>query len=60
VKVGDLVRMIDEPHKIVGVIIKRLIDNDHNKVYYKVAWLDYRCDPSYADEDVLEVISESR
>ena len=59
-KVGDIVRMIDEPHKIMGVIVERLIDNDHNKAYYKVAWLHYLCDPSYADEDVLEVISESR
>ena len=59
-KVGDLVRMIDEPHKIIGVIIERLIDNHHDKVYYKVTWLDDWCDSSYADEDVLEVISESR
>ena len=59
-QVGDLVRMTDEPHKIIGVIIERLIDSQYNRAYYKVSWMDDWCDSSYADEDVLEVISESR
>lgn len=64
-KVGDLVRMTDDPHDIVGVIVEELVDNDldhseHNGIYYRVSWLDDLCDTSYADESVLEVISEGR
>ncbi len=64
-KVGDLVRMIDDPHNIVGVIVEELVDNDmyhseYNGIYYRVSWLDNLCDTSYADESVLEVLSESR
>ena len=60
-KVGDLVRMTDEPHKIIGVIVK-IVDDTHknNRVYYKVNWMDDWCDSSYMDADMLEVISESR
>ncbi len=60
-QVGDLVRMIGEPHKIIGVITEVIDDKYKNdKMYYKVSWMDDWCDPSYADEDVLELISESR
>ena len=58
-QVGTLVRMIDEPHGIFG-IITGVIDDRHrgDKIYYKVSWIDELCGPTYADEDVLEVICE--
>ena len=56
-QVGTIVRMIDDPWKILGVVIE-VIDDRHrgDKIYYKVSWIDELCDPTYADEDVLEVI----
>jgi len=60
VKVGDLVRMTDEPHKIVGVIIEVIANIHNNRMYYKINWMDDWCDSSYVDPDMLEVISESR
>ena len=60
-QVGDLVRITDEPHKIIGVITK-IIDDiyKNNRVYYKVNWMDDWCDSSYMDADMLELVSESR
>ena len=59
-QVGTLVRMIDEPHGILGIITEVLEDwQRNNKIYYTVSWIEDLCDPTYADEDVLEVISES-
>jgi len=57
-KVGDLVRMIGEPHGILGIITEMLEDWDRdNKIYYKVSWIgDLEVDTTYADEDVLEVL----
>jgi len=56
-QVGTLVRMTGEPHGIFGVITEVIDDRHRNdKIYYKVSWIDDLCDPSYADEDVLEVI----
>ena len=57
-QVGDLVRMIDEPHGILGIITEVLEDWDRdNKMYYKVRWIgDFELDTTYADEDVLEVL----
>ena len=58
-KVGDLVKMIDDPHNIVGIITELIGDTYRNdKVYYKVGWLDDI--RSEEIEDVLEVLSESR
>ena len=58
-QVGTLVRMIDEPHGILGIITEVLEDwHRNNKIYYKVSWIDELCGPTYADEDVLEVICE--
>ena len=56
-KVGTLVRMVDEPHGIFGIITEVIDDTHRNdKIYYKVSWIDDLCDPSYADENVLETI----
>ena len=51
--------MIDDPWKILGVITK-VIEPWKRKQspYYKVVWLDGLCDPSYCDEDGLEVVCE--
>ena len=59
-QVGTIVRMIDDPHQILGVVIE-VIDDRHrgDKIYYKVSWIDetaWASHPRYADEDVLEVI----
>ena len=58
-QVGSLVKMIDDPWKILGVITK-VIEPWKRKQspYYKVVWLDDLCDPSYCDEDGLEVVCE--
>ena len=57
-QVGTLVRMIDEPLGILGIITEVLEDWDrNNKMYYKVSWIgDLELDTTYADEDVLEVL----
>tara|TARA_R100000664_G_C2636856_1_gene63739 strand:+ start:192 stop:380 length:189 start_codon:yes stop_codon:yes gene_type:complete len=58
-KVGDLVKMVGDPHNIPGLITELLYDaHRNNRAYYKVNWLDDLCDSSYADADMLEVISE--
>ena len=59
-RIGSLVKMIDDPWKILGVVIEVIDDRPRSsdKVYYKVSWIDELCDPSYADEDVLEVLCE--
>tara|TARA_B100000287_G_scaffold301445_1_gene284526 strand:+ start:606 stop:839 length:234 start_codon:yes stop_codon:yes gene_type:complete len=55
--IGTLVRMIGDPHNVLGVVTEVIDDLAVNhRVYYKVAWLDDLCDPSYADEHNLEVI----
>ena len=59
-QVGDLVRITDEPHKIIGVITNIIQDRNFPRVYYKVNWMDDWCDSSYMDEDMLELVSESR
>ncbi len=55
--IGTLVKMRHDPHNIFGVITE-IIDDSHvtGKFFYKVAWLDDLCDPSYADENNLEVV----
>ena len=57
-QVGTLVRMIGEPHGILGIITEMLEDWDRdNKMYYKVSWIgDLELDTTYADEEVLEVV----
>lgn len=54
-QVGSLVRLIDDPHKVLGVIDK-VVDSWNLGVLYRVLWLDDSCDPCYCDEDGLEVV----
>ena len=59
-QVGSLVKMIDDPHRVIGIVTK-VVPPCHRKTietYYKVVWLDDLCDPCYCDEDGLEVICE--
>ena len=51
--------MIDDRHNVIG-IITRVVEPWKRKQapYYKVVWLDDLCDPSYCDEDGLEVVCE--
>ena len=60
-QVGDLVKMVGDPHNIVGLIVELLDDTTSIKLYYRVNWVSDLCEPySYADEDNLELISASR
>ena len=54
-QVGSIVRMIDDPHKVIGVI-SNVVDNVSLGILYKVVWLDDLCDPCYCLDDALEVI----
>ena len=54
-QIGSIVRMTDDPHKVIGVIDK-VIDNASLGVLYRVLWLDDLCDPCYCVEDGLEVV----
>ena len=56
-QVGTLVKMKGDPHCVLGVISEVFGDGLIGwKVYYKVLWADEICDPSYADEQDLEVV----
>jgi hypothetical protein len=56
-QVGTLVKMKGDPHCVFGVISEVIDDSLIGcKIYYKVLWLDEMCDPSYADEQDLEVV----
>ena len=58
-KVGDLVKMVGDPHNIVGVIVELIDDATSWQLYYKVSWMSDLCEPySYADENNLELVSE--
>ena len=64
-QVGTLVKMKGDPHCVLGVISEVLIgvsvqSASNGIMYYKVLWADEICDPSYADEEDLEVINEDR
>jgi hypothetical protein len=56
-QVGTLVKMKGDPHCVLGVISEVFGDGLIGwKMYYKVLWADEICDPSYADEQDLEVV----
>ena len=58
-QVGTLVKMKGDPHCVLGVISEVIDDRAVSKgckIYYKVLWADEMCDPSYADEQDLEVV----
>ena len=56
-QVGTLVKMKGDPHCVLGVISEVFGDGLIGwKMYYKVFWADEICDPSYADEQDLEVV----
>ena len=56
-QVGTLVKMKGDPHCVLGVISEVFGDGLIGwKMYYKVLWADELCDPSYADEQDLEVV----
>jgi hypothetical protein len=56
-QVGTLVKMKGDPHCVLGVISEVFGDGLIGwKMYYKVLWADEMCDPSYADEQDLEVV----
>ncbi len=58
-QIGTLVKMIGDPHNVLGVVTEIVDDLAVNhRVYYKVVWVDDLCDPSYADEENLEVLCE--
>ena len=54
-QIGSIVRMIDDPHKVIGVI-SNVVDNVSLGILYKVVWLDDMCDPCYCLDEALEVI----
>ena len=56
-QLGTLVKMKGDPHCVLGVISEVFGDGLIGwKMYYKVLWADEICDPSYADEQDLEVV----
>ena len=56
-QLGTLVKMKGDPHCVLGVISEVFGDGLIGwKMYYKVLWADEMCDPSYADEQDLEVV----
>ncbi len=56
-QVGTLVKMKGDPHCVLGVISEVFGDGLIGwKMYYKVLWADEMCDPSYANEQDLEVV----
>ena len=58
-QVGTLVKMKGDPHCVLGVISEVFGDGLIGwKMYYKVLWADEMCDPSYAEEQDLEVVSK--
>ena len=58
-RIGTLVRMIDDPQNVLGVITKVVPHVNHPKaIYYRVVWLDDLYDPCYFDDTGLEVLCE--
>ena len=56
-QIGTLVKMIGDPHNVLGVITEVVVLPTTNlPPHYKIVWIDDLCDPSYAEEVVLEVI----
>ena len=53
-KVGDLVKMKEDPHNVVGVVTE--INHTNHNVSVKVIWIDALCDPSWASPENLETI----
>ena len=56
-QIGTLVKMIGDPHNILGVITEVIVQPNINlPPHYKIVWIDDLCDPSYAEAVVLEVV----
>ena len=55
-RVGTLVKMKGDPHGVLGVISEIRGGDGFVRLYYKVLWADEICDPSYADEENLEIV----
>ena len=58
-QIGTLVKMIGDPHNVLGVItevIGAYAPHTHLPPHYKIVWIDDLCDPSYAEAVVLEVV----
>ena len=56
-QVGSLVRMMDDPQGVFGIVMEVFDDLEKNdRCYYKVDWLDELYDPSCVDAEHLEVI----
>ena len=50
-RVGSLVRMVDDPHNILGLVVEIRGAN-----IIKINWLDELCDPTFVDQWTVEVI----
>jgi hypothetical protein len=50
-RVGSLVRMVDDPHHILGLVVEIRGGN-----IIKVNWLDEMCDPTFVNQWDLEII----
>ena len=49
-QIGTLVKMIGDPHNVLGVItevIGAYEPHTHLPPHYKIVWIDDLCDPSY-------------
>ncbi len=56
-QVGSLVKMIGDPHEIIGIVIKVVNDPlGHHRPYYRVGWSCSLCDWSYVDPDAVELV----
>ena len=59
-QVGTLVKMKGDTDGVLGLISEVIDDSLIGcKIYYKVLWINFKteiCDPSYADEQDLEVV----
>ena len=50
-RVGSLVRMVDDPHSILGLVVEIRGAN-----IIKINWLDELCDPTFVNQWDLEII----
>ena len=50
-RIGTIVRMKDDPWKILGLIVEI-----RNRDTIKVKWMDDLCDPTFVDRWCLEIV----
>ena len=55
-RIGTIVRIKDDPWKILGIIVHAELVNE--EWLYRVNWLDDLCDVTFVDQWSVEVICE--